>query len=142
MALKATEQLVDTGTAAGKAFLNMFGVFVFAELESHLRRERQLEGISVAKARGLYKGREPSIDAAEGVRLRLRRSSARWLGISRASVYTLLGKGGRRLGQRGWECRSSLNCGGFIRKIGRKSAGGFGSSVPPGSARDAADHTA
>ena len=80
---KATEQLVDTGTAAGKAFLNMF-----AELESHLRRKRQLEGISVAKARGLYKGREPSIDAAEGVRLRLRRSSARWLGISQASVIS------------------------------------------------------
>lgn len=44
---------------------------VFAEFESHLRRERQLEGISAAEARGLYKGREPSIDAAEVVRLRL-----------------------------------------------------------------------
>jgi DNA invertase Pin-like site-specific DNA recombinase len=50
VALKATEQSVDTGTAAGKAFLDMLGVF--AEFETNLRRERQLEGISAAKARG------------------------------------------------------------------------------------------
>ena len=36
---------------------------VFAEFETNLRRERQLEGISAAKARGVYKGRKPSIDA-------------------------------------------------------------------------------
>ena len=54
--LKATEQPIDTSTAAGKAFLDMLGVF--AEFETNLRRERQLEGISVAKARGVYKGRQ------------------------------------------------------------------------------------
>jgi len=63
VALKATEQPVDTGTAAGKAFLDMLGVF--AEFETNLRRERQLEGIAAAKARGVYKGRKPSIDASE-----------------------------------------------------------------------------
>src|SRR5215213_4817093 len=31
---------------------------VFAEFETNLRRERQLEGISAAKARGVYKGRK------------------------------------------------------------------------------------
>ena len=36
--LKATEQPIDTGTAAGKAFLDMLGVF--AEFETNLRRER------------------------------------------------------------------------------------------------------
>src|SRR3712207_999439 len=41
VALRATEQPVDTGTAAGKAFLDMLGVF--AEFETNLRRERQLE---------------------------------------------------------------------------------------------------
>jgi len=51
--LKATEQPVNTGTAAGKAFLDMLGVF--AEFETNLRRERQLEGIRAAKARGVYK---------------------------------------------------------------------------------------
>ena len=44
VALKATEQPVDTGTAADKASLDMLGVF--AEFETNLRRERQLEGIS------------------------------------------------------------------------------------------------
>jgi Resolvase, N terminal domain len=39
--LKATEQPIDTSTAAGKCFLDMLGVF--AEFETNLRRERQLE---------------------------------------------------------------------------------------------------
>jgi DNA invertase Pin-like site-specific DNA recombinase len=34
---------------------------VFAEFETNLRRERQLEGIADAKARGVYKGRKASI---------------------------------------------------------------------------------
>jgi DNA invertase Pin-like site-specific DNA recombinase len=94
VALKATEQPVDTGTAAGKAFLDMLGVF--AEFETNLRRERQLEGIG-AKARGVYKGRRPSIDAGEILRLRDVEklgpaAIARRLGIGRASVYRLLGK--------------------------------------------------
>ena len=50
---------------------------VFAEFETNLRRERQLEGISAAKARGVYKGRKPSIDAGEVLGCAARRSSAR-----------------------------------------------------------------
>ena len=42
------------GATAGKAFLDMLGVF--SELETNLRRERQLEGIAKAKAAGAYKG--------------------------------------------------------------------------------------
>src|SRR3979411_572638 len=61
--LKATEQPIDTSTAAGKCFLDMLGVF--AEFETNLRRERQLEGIAKAKAEGVYKGRPPSIDQAQ-----------------------------------------------------------------------------
>ena len=94
VALKATEQPIDTGTAAGKAFLDMLGVF--AEFETNLRRERQLEGIQAAKARGVYKGRRPSIDPAEVRRLRDEErlgpsAIARRLGIGRASVYRVLG---------------------------------------------------
>jgi DNA invertase Pin-like site-specific DNA recombinase len=90
--LKATEQPIDTGTAAGKAFLDMLGVF--AEFETNLRKERQLEGITAAKARGVYKGRKPSIDAAAVRRLAAAGMGgtevARQLGIARASVYRLL----------------------------------------------------
>ena len=53
--LKATEQPIDTSTAAGKAFLGMLAVF--AEFETNIRRERQMEGIAKAKAAGVYKGR-------------------------------------------------------------------------------------
>ena len=90
--LRATEQPIDTGTAAGKAFLDMLGVF--AEFETNLRRERQLEGIAKAKAEGVYKGRKPSIDPARVRELAAQglggTEIARTLGISRASVYRLL----------------------------------------------------
>ena len=89
--LKATEQPVDTATAAGKAFLDMLGVF--AEFETNLRRERQLEGIAAAKAKGIYKGRPKSIDAAEIKRLLADgvgpTDVAKRLRIGRASVYRL-----------------------------------------------------
>src|SRR3954466_2986175 len=68
VALRATEQPVDTGSAAGKAFLDMLALF--AGFETALRRERQLEGVRAAKARGVYKGRKPGIDPAEVRRLR------------------------------------------------------------------------
>lgn len=93
--LRATEQPIDTTSAAGKAFLDMLGVF--AEFETSLRRERQLEGIERAKAANVYKGRPATISAdrvralkAEGVRPT---EIARRLGIGRASVYRLLGNG-------------------------------------------------
>jgi DNA invertase Pin-like site-specific DNA recombinase len=59
--LKATEQPIDTSTVAGECFLDMLGVF--AEFETNLRCERQLEGIAKAKAAGVYKGRPASIEA-------------------------------------------------------------------------------
>jgi DNA invertase Pin-like site-specific DNA recombinase len=96
VALKATEQPINTATSAGKAFLDMLGVF--AEFETNLRRERQMEGIARAKARGIYKGRKPSIDPAEIRRLRAEEklgatAIARRLGIGRASVYRALAAG-------------------------------------------------
>src|SRR5258707_9986030 len=36
----------------------------FAEFETNLRKERQLEGIAKAKAAGVYRGRPASIDPA------------------------------------------------------------------------------
>lgn len=90
--LACTEQPVNTDTAAGKAFLDMLGVF--AEFETNLRRERQLEGIARAKAEGIYKGRKPEIDVAKVQRLRDggmgATAIAKELGIGRASVYRVL----------------------------------------------------
>jgi DNA invertase Pin-like site-specific DNA recombinase len=38
---------------------------VFAEFETEIRRERQLQGIAAAKAKGVYKGRPPAIKPAD-----------------------------------------------------------------------------
>jgi DNA invertase Pin-like site-specific DNA recombinase len=91
-ALRATEQPIDTSNAAGKAFLGILGVF--AQFESEIRKERQLEGISKAKAAGVYKGRKRSIDPTVVFNLRAgglgQSEIARRLNIGRASVYRLL----------------------------------------------------
>lgn len=92
--LKATEQPVDTSTAAGKAFLDMLGVF--AEFETNLRKERQLEGIKKAKKAGVYKGREATAQAKTAEVLALHGDGIKpadigvQLGISRASVYRII----------------------------------------------------
>jgi DNA invertase Pin-like site-specific DNA recombinase len=94
-ALRATEQPINTATAAGKCFLDMLGVF--AEFETNLRRERQLEGIAKAKAAGVYKGRKPTISGAEIRKLKEdglgATEIAKRLGIGRASVYRGLAAG-------------------------------------------------
>lgn len=94
VALKATEQPIDTSTAAGKAFLDMLGVF--AEFETNLRRERQLEGIAAAKVKGVYKGRPVSIDTKAVASLKAEglgpSEIAKRLGIGRASVYRALSR--------------------------------------------------
>lgn len=87
--LVATEQPVDTSSAAGKAFFDMLGVF--AEFETNLRRERQAEGIAVAKKHGVYKGRPAKIDRVDIARRLIAGERpteiARALGISRSIVY-------------------------------------------------------
>ena len=88
--LKATEQPIDTSTAAGKCFLDMLGVF--AEFETNLRRERQLEGIAKAKAAGVYKG--PALLQSMKSNMRAQGAApteiAKVLKIGRASVYRAL----------------------------------------------------
>jgi DNA invertase Pin-like site-specific DNA recombinase len=83
---------IDTSTAAGKCFLDMLGVF--AEFETNLRRERQMEGIAKAKANHVYKGRKASIDGEELRRLVAEGLTptqiAGRLKIARQSVYRVL----------------------------------------------------
>ena len=91
--LLVTEQKVDTSTAAGKCFFDMLGVF--AEFETNLRRERQMEGIAKAKAKGnVYKGRKPTIEVDEVRRLKEEglgaTEIAKRLKIVRSSVYRVL----------------------------------------------------
>ncbi|TGV20142.1 recombinase family protein [Pseudoalteromonas sp. MEBiC 03607] len=92
--LEATEQPVDTKTAAGKAFLDMLGVF--AEFETNLRKERQLEGIAKAKAKGVYKGRAPLSDEKKAKVKRMYSDGikpaqiVRETGIGKTSVFKII----------------------------------------------------
>lgn len=90
--LKTTEQPIDTSSVAGTAFLDMLSMF--AEFESNLRKERQLEGIARAKAEGRYKGRPASVDVAKVRELKAQGKGAtdiaREMRIGRASVYRAL----------------------------------------------------
>jgi len=92
--LQATEQSFDISTSAGKAFFDMLGVF--AEFENNIRRERQLEGIAAAKAKGKYKGGKPTamIKAPQVMALLQqginRKEIAQQVAISIASVYRII----------------------------------------------------
>src|SRR5215211_6361017 len=90
--LRAADQPIDTSTAAGKGFLDMLGVF--AEFETNLRRERQLEGIAKAKGEGVYRGGKRRIDRDAVWQLRKAGKGptqiGQVLGISRMQVYRIL----------------------------------------------------
>jgi DNA invertase Pin-like site-specific DNA recombinase len=94
ISLKVLDQAIDTSTPTGKAFLGMLAIF--AEFETNIRKERQLEGIAKAKQEGAYKGRKPTAQAkrAEVEKLLGQGMSkpkiAEALGISVASVYNVL----------------------------------------------------
>lgn len=51
------KEAIDTTTPSGKFMLTIFGAV--AELEREYILQRQKEGIAIAKANGIYKGRKP-----------------------------------------------------------------------------------
>ena len=78
--------------AFSKLLLQMLGAV--GEFERALIRERQREGIAIAKTKGVYKGRKPGLNAEMKLKLREMIASgiskteiAKNLAISRASVY-------------------------------------------------------
>ena len=84
----------DDGPMAN-LLLSMLGAV--AEFERSLIRERQLEGIALAKAAGVYKGRKPTLTDAQMSELRGRVragetkvSVAKAFGVSRETVYQYL----------------------------------------------------
>lgn len=92
------EQLTFTGDDNAMATLLLNVMDAFAEFERSLIRERQREGISLAKQRGAYRGRAPSLDAKSATELRAKAAAgvpkaalARQYGISRETVYAYLG---------------------------------------------------
>lgn len=91
------EQLTFTGDDAALSQLLLSVMGAFAEFERALIRERQLEGIALAKQRGVYKGRKRSLSDAAVAELRQRLAAgtpktqlAREFGISRETLYHYL----------------------------------------------------
>lgn len=83
---------IDTTTPTGKFILTVFGAI--AELEREYILQRQAEGIAIAKANGVYKGRKPvecpDFDKVyEQVRSGVISATRGWelLGISKSSWY-------------------------------------------------------
>ena len=72
--------------------LHLLGAF--SQFERSIIRKRQAEGIALAKAKGVYRGRKASIDATQVAKLKAdglgATEIAQRLGIGRASVYRLL----------------------------------------------------
>ena len=75
--------------------LNMLGAV--AEFERSLIRERQQEGIELAKKRGVYKGRKPALTPARAKEAKERAEAgesktaiAKDLGVTRATLYKYL----------------------------------------------------
>jgi DNA invertase Pin-like site-specific DNA recombinase len=88
------EQLTFTSedNAMSKLLLSVMGAF--AEFERALIKERQREGIALAKLKGVYKGRKPSLTPQQVQSLRARVKAgekravlAREFRISRETVY-------------------------------------------------------
>jgi len=93
--LEIIDQNIDTSTAAGKAFMQMLGVF--AEFENNLRKERQAAGIRAAKAKGKHLGRKASLsdeqkrDVIAGHEAGKNPSQlSREFNVSRATIYNIL----------------------------------------------------
>lgn len=97
--LRVLDQNIDTSTPAGRAMLQMLAVF--AEFETAIRSERQMDGIAKAKEKGTKFGRRaqatPEIIEeiwkmrADGMMIR---EIMEKVGLSKASVYRALGRDG------------------------------------------------
>ncbi|WP_139007007.1 recombinase family protein [Arthrobacter crystallopoietes] len=91
------EGLVFTGEDSPMANLMLSVMGAFAEFERSLIKERQREGITLARQRGAYRGRKRTLSSEQAVELVRRAASgtpktilARDYGISRETVYQYL----------------------------------------------------
>lgn len=92
------ENLTFSGEDTPMANLMLSVMGAFAEFERSLSKERQREGVALAKARGAYKGRKKvlSVDRVEALRKRVwdkaetKAQIARDFGISRETLYQYL----------------------------------------------------
>jgi DNA invertase Pin-like site-specific DNA recombinase len=97
------ENLTFTGDDSPMATLLLSVMGAFGEFERNLIRERQREGVAIAKKKGLYKGRKKSLNEDQISELQKRVSDgekkssvAKSFNISRETLYQYLKEGVRR----------------------------------------------
>jgi DNA invertase Pin-like site-specific DNA recombinase len=91
--VKENLQFTGEDTNISRLMLSIMGAV--AEFERSMLKERQREGIALAKKKGLYKGRKPSLTPERALQLRARVAAgekkaalAREFGISRETLYS------------------------------------------------------
>jgi DNA invertase Pin-like site-specific DNA recombinase len=97
VSFKLSNNEIDTSSTMGKLFIGQLALF--AEFETNLRAERQMQGIERAKANGVYTGRKATAMDKSGDVIRLCNEGllsnaeiARKVGISESSFYRIIKK--------------------------------------------------
>jgi DNA invertase Pin-like site-specific DNA recombinase len=93
--LVVLDQQIDTSTATGMLLFTMLGAI--ATFENDLRKDRQMQGIALAKRKGIKFGRKHSLSQDQILELRTKRCQGSKIvdlmkeyKISKASVYRML----------------------------------------------------
>lgn len=93
--LHVIDQQIDTSTPAGMLLVTMLGAI--AAFENDLRKERQADGIALAKRKGVQFGRKRALTDEQAQRLREMRSEGKKIvelmaefSLSKATVYRAL----------------------------------------------------
>ena len=96
------ESLTFTGEDSPMANLLLSVMGAIAEFERELIKERQREGIAIAKKRGAYAGRKRTLTAEQAIVLLERIAAgesktklANELGVSRNTIYMYVSRGGK-----------------------------------------------
>jgi DNA invertase Pin-like site-specific DNA recombinase len=94
--LHVIDQQIDTSTASGLLLVTMLGAI--AAFENDLRKERQTDGIALARRKGIQFGRKKSLNDDQVIELRQKRNEGVMIkdlmsnySLSKASVYRALG---------------------------------------------------
>jgi DNA invertase Pin-like site-specific DNA recombinase len=93
--LRVVDQNIDTADATGRLLFNMLGAI--AQFETEIRAERQLDGITKAKKKGVKFGAQRKLSAEQIEKLRVKREAGvliktlmKEYELSKASVYRYL----------------------------------------------------